>query len=385
MSIRHKGGDRWELIIYAGLDPVTKRKRWLSKTVRGTESAAKKAERALRAEVDAGRHMTSQGSVGHLLEQWFALASPEWGQRHTSAVRNLIDKRLLGTIGAQRLDKLAPIDLDRLYDAWRKEGLAPATIAKYHAIIHCALAQGVEWDWLGRNVADRAKRPKQASHPIDPPSAAQLRQVIAALASENDLALPTFIRLAAASGARRGELCALRTLDFDLGLGIVEIKRSLSQVGKDVRVKTPKTRAGTRKVALDAATIAHVVAHTARAQEAAKLVGTELVANPYVFSYSYDGSTPWQPDTITQRWGRLRKRHGLDGVRLHDLRHWAATDMLGAGVDVRTVAGRLGHAHPAVTLNVYSHFLPAKDIEAGKVLGARLDSPESDESPAPEP
>lgn len=374
MTLRNLAPGRWELRVYAGLDPVTRKKRWISKTVRGTETQAKKAERALRTEVDQGRHMTSQGSVGHLLEQWYDQRSHKWGHRHAASVRNLIDKRLLPTIGATRLDRLTTKDIDDLYHSWRVEGLSPATVAKYHAIVHGALKQGVKWKWLGFNVAEDADRGELKTKPITPPSAAELRQVIAALAAENDLALPAFVRLAAASGCRRGELCALRTLDFDLGAGTVTVARSLSQVGGDIRVKEPKTRAGRRVISLDDATLALVVAHMERALAAAQLAGSALITNPYVFSRAVDGSEPWQPDSITKRWSRLRKRHGLDGVRLHDLRHSTATELLGAGVDVRTVAGRLGHAQPAVTLNVYAAFLPARDVEAGRVIGARLDA-----------
>jgi integrase len=64
---------------------------------------------------------------------------------------------------------------------------------------------------------------------------------------------------------------------------------------------------------------------------------------------------------------KWRKKAGLDGVRLHDLRHFMATTMLAAGVPVSVVAGRLGHARPATTLNVYSHFLDAGDKVAADV------------------
>ena len=71
--------------------------------------------------------------------------------------------------------------------------------------------------------------------------------------------------------------------------------------------------------------------------------------------------------------GWVRKQAGLDGVRLHDLRHLHATQLLAAGVPVRTVSGRLGHANAATTLNVYAHFLEASDRQAADVIGGLLD------------
>jgi integrase len=86
------------------------------------------------------------------------------------------------------------------------------------------------------------------------------------------------------------------------------------------------------------------------------------------------GDPTWRPDGATRRWERLREKAGLDDVRLHDLRHFVATQLLGAAVDPRTVAGRLGHANPAVTMAVYGHFLPEKDRDAADFLDGLLDN-----------
>lgn len=84
---------------------------------------------------------------------------------------------------------------------------------------------------------------------------------------------------------------------------------------------------------------------------------------------------PMRRDTITHAWIRLRDAHGFDGVRLHDLRHLMASRMLAAGVDVRTVANRLGDANPSTTLRVYAHLIPEADRAAADELGALLDRP----------
>lgn len=98
-----------------------------------------------------------------------------------------------------------------------------------------------------------------------------------------------------------------------------------------------------------------------------------LSPGAHLFTDTADGSRPWRPDSATQAFTRLRDRAGLRGVRLHDLRHAVATRLIRAGVDVRTVAGRLGHASAATTLRVYSHFVPAADREAADLLGRMLD------------
>jgi integrase len=86
-----------------------------------------------------------------------------------------------------------------------------------------------------------------------------------------------------------------------------------------------------------------------------------------------DGAKPWPPNDATHAFIELRNRLGLMTVRLHDLRHFAATRLLGAGIPVRTVSGRLAHANAATTLGAYTHFLVESDREAADTLGDLLD------------
>ena len=92
-----------------------------------------------------------------------------------------------------------------------------------------------------------------------------------------------------------------------------------------------------------------------------------------MFSHDPAGRTPWRPNYVTHAFHHLRKKIGLDAVRLHDLRHFAATILLAGGKDVRTVSGRLGHANAATTLGVYAHFVEASDSDAAEHLGSLLD------------
>ena len=93
----------------------------------------------------------------------------------------------------------------------------------------------------------------------------------------------------------------------------------------------------------------------------------------FVFSNEVDGSECWYPDSVSRAFARLCRKAGIKGVRMHDLRHYVATRLLSEGVDVRTVAGRLGHRNASTTLNVYSHFLPEADREAADLLGRIFD------------
>jgi len=111
-----------------------------------------------------------------------------------------------------------------------------------------------------------------------------------------------------------------------------------------------------------------------RSEDRAAAAGVTLSGRAFVFSPAADGMRPWCPNEISLSFGRLRKKAGVRSVRLHRLRHFAATQMLAAGVPVRTVSGRLGHADAATTLNIYGHWVLASDQAAATILGDLLGS-----------
>jgi integrase len=178
---------------------------------------------------------------------------------------------------------------------------------------------------------------------------------------------------------RRGELCALRWTDIDLELGIVDVSRSVIVVPGGLAEKTTKS-GRSRRVALDPVAIALLKGHRARALHWANEVGAVIVDDAFVFSPFVVGTTPFRPDNVTSFFIRVRDAVGTPGVRLHDLRHFTATQLIGAGVDVRTVAGRLGHSDPSLTLRVYSHVIEERDRAAAAIMGQVL----SQERVAPE-
>jgi integrase len=155
----------------------------------------------------------------------------------------------------------------------------------------------------------------------------------------------------------------------------VRIARSLvGERNDELAEKSTKTHAS-RRISLDRATIKSLKSQRRRGEERAGAVRSKLPARGYVFSDAPDGSVPWRPNRVTHAFIHLCSEVDVSGVRLHDLRHFAATRLLAAGVPVNTVAGRLGHANASTTLNVYGHFLESSDESAAEVLSSLLDSP----------
>jgi integrase len=374
----YKRGKRWRVIVYAGRDPITGRKRQKSVSV-ASRAEAKQAEAWLITEVGAGQHRgTVNRTVAELLDRWL-----EWRQSvrpisptTVATYRGYIDRSILPAIGKLQLGRLDAATLDAFYAHLRKQGgkggrpMAASSVHQVHAILSGALNRAVVWGWTAHNPARLATPPSIERTDLQPPAVEDAARLLAvALAEDPELGL--FLRLAVVLGARRGELCALRWSDVDLDQGEVLIAGGIVRVpGKSLVDKATKTHAK-RRVALGADTVELLRAHRLTQAKNALAFGTTLALDAYVFSHDPDGSTPINPDGITHRFRRLARRLGVR-CRLHDLRHFMVTQLVAGGVDWRTVAGRAGHADGHMTLSTYAHFQQAQDRQAAEFMDRLL-------------
>lgn len=318
---------------------------------------------------------TEAGTLADLMARWLAMKEHDLSPTTMRGYRQATANYLVPVLGHMHVGKIRGRHLDQLYQDMlegrrSRSGapLNPATVRQVHAVIRGALGQAVRWEMVPANVALAASPPKLRKYELEPPSVAQISAAFEAI--EHDPHLTMFLRLAATTGARRGEVCALRWSDFDLTSMVVTIAHSVVDLsGEALTVKGTKT-GGVKRLALDARTVDMLTEYRAQQVAQAKRNRTRLVADPYLFVGRPDGSVPWRPNTVTLAWSRLRKRAGLpETVRLHDLRHALATRMLAAGDDIRTVSGRLGHADPSTTLRIYAHWVPERDRAAADRIG----------------
>jgi integrase len=376
-SMRQRGQNSWQLRVHSGRDPITGRKRYVERTVRGNKRQAAKALAALVTEVDRSEPGSQQkGTVGELLNEWLAHVSPDFSPETVVSTRMYLNDPIIPAIGSIQATRLTPAELDRFYrqllTVGRSRGpYAPATIRRVHGIIRSAFAQGVRWGWITHNPAVDASPPRIPQKDLTPPTPDELVRLFR-LAEASDPELATFVMLAASSGARRGELLALRWKDVDLDRGTVSIERGIVVVEGVLIEQGTKTHQS-RRISLDSATVSNLSQHHARMSDRANEGQGTITGESFIFSHRPDGSVPWNPDSTSRAFHKLCGRAGVTGVRLHDLRHYVATRLLTSGVDVRTVAGRLGHRSPATTLNVYSHFVPESDQQAADALAQIFD------------
>jgi integrase len=375
-TMRERSPGSWELTVSAGVDPTSGRYSRVIRTVRGTKREARAALHQLEVEVSTGQVGSEDPMVAELLERW--LAHLQGLGRSPSTLygyRNTVNRDVIPAIGTVRLSKLNAGHLDALYSSLRERGLAPATVRQIHAIMRAGLHQAVRWGLVPRNVASLASAPSQPQREQHPPTIEVVMALIQA-AESLDPMFGLYVRVVAATGMRRGEACGLRWSDIDLDVGKLVVQRSHIAIRGSVGHQPTKTRS-VRTVTVDAGTVAALTTAWRAARQLARFAGVDDDTRRagYVFSFDADGAQAWRGDMVSARWDRARRTAGAEGVRLHDLRHWQATQLLDAGVPVPTVAARLGHADGTTTMKIYAHRTDRGDEQAAAVVGAALSFP----------
>jgi integrase len=276
--------------------------------------------------------------------------------------------KLLGHVGLQ---DVTPLQLDELYRLMSTDGLSPRTIRYTHGLLLQAFAYAQRKGFASRNVAALADPPSAklsaADHRPQAWDASQCRAFLEATTRDR---LAALWHLFLATGARRGELLALRWADVDLETAEVRISRSRTTVGYEVSEQPPKTAAGLRTIAIASQVLAALDRHRRQQLEERLIAGPPWNETNHVFTNEI--GQPLHPDWISKRFREISDATELPRIRLHDLRHSSATLLLDAGLSPRVVADRLGHADPALVLRVYGHTLARADERAANALGTAL-------------
>ena len=362
-----KRGSSYSVVLDLGRGPDGKRiRKWHSGFA--TKRDAERARVELLGRIDQGAYVEpSRLTVAAFLrDQWLpglkAQVRPGTWEEH----RSKVDVHICPAFGGERLQRLSPAHLNALYADLLAKGLSARTVLHVHATIRRALADAVKWNYLPRNVAQQASPPRPGRPELTTWTASELRGFLEHVTGDR---LYGLWLLAASTGMRRGEVLGLRWADVDLQAARVAVRQALVAVGHQVVTSEPKTAKGRRSVALDPATVEALKAH--RKQQLAERLawGPAWVDSGLVFTRE-DGR-PLHPREVTRAFSRHVLAAGLPVIRLHDLRHTHATLALQAGVHPKVVQERLGHANIAITLDTYSHAVPALEEQAAATV-ARL-------------
>lgn len=371
------GGDRftWAFVVDTAAPGAPRRQR------RGggfaTKAEATAAMNDLQSRLAGGTFVEpSRQTVAAYLEEWLAGVKGEVRGGTWRSYSDIIAKYIDPRIGDLPLQALTRNRIRALYQDLALSGrvrgggaLAPKTVHNVHLTLRKALGDAVEDRLLMTNPADAAHRLPTSRPEMIVWSSEQLARFLAAVREDPRFAL---WRLASTTGLRRGEVLGLRWRDVDLEAGRLRVTQQRVRGADGLGYGAPKTAKGRRSVALDPSTIAALRSHRARQLEDRLAFGPGYQDADLVFARA-DGS-PEDPDGISGAFDRLGRLAVLPRIRFHDLRHTHATLALSAGIHPKVVQERLGHSSITVTLDTYSHAIPAMQEDAATRIAALLDA-----------
>lgn len=396
-----KGRLVWEVRISTGWDARRGRYGVVTRRVHGTKADARRKRDELNAQIAQGVDPNAgRVTFGEFAARWLEvrIRSEDWAESTKSEYRTRV-RQASEFLGAKPVKDVTPLDIEAMYCELRERGLSGSTLRKLHVFLKRVFKYAVDNDLMMRNPCDRVKPPKPNDvdrRSLSAQEAARLLREIgeaeSAAYSEfgakearrdergddrrgsvmglTELACLTGARLGLATGARRGEVLALAWGSVDLEAGTIGIEASLTP---EMEPRKPKTKAGRRTVALDAATVRALAWWRGVQAGALGTLGIEPGDDTPVVSDAKGGHV--NPDNFSRWWRGFTAVSGFEGLRFHELRHTQATLLLAQGVDVKTVQNRLGHANASITLDWYAHATPENDRRAAGVLGDLLENP----------
>jgi integrase len=362
-SIYRLPDGRWRGSVFLGYRDGRPHRKYVTRRTRA--EAAVEVRRLL--ELQRQGQLVTTGGIG--VGEWFAIyleqvAKPTLRPRTLERYRLDIERHILPAVGRHRLDKLRPAHLVALYNAKAAEGLSAASLRHMHAVIRRALNVAVKWQLITVNPATLVDAPRPRPHEVIPLSATEARRLIEA-ARGHRMEARWLVGLAL--GLRQGEALGLWWEDIDLGAGLLRIRRALQrQRGAGLVFTEPKTTRSRRTVPLPDPLVQVLREHKDHQEKERITAGSLWRGSPCVFTTSV--GTPVEPRNDNREFKALLARAGLPPVRLHDLRHTAASLLLAQNVPARVVMEILGHSQIALTMNTYSHVAPEVSREAADRL-----------------
>ena len=395
MPTIQKRGDTYRIRVSAGYDAAGKQimrsTTWRPAPGMTQKQIDKELERQavlFEDRVKSGQYMDSSVRFQDFAERWFT----DYGKKHLKQTTyrryEYLAKRIYPALGHIRLDKLQPHHLLEFYKQLEEPGqkksnkkgdetpllLSARTIRAHHGLISSILEKAVQWGVLNDNPARRVDAPKAKRKPILFLDDKQTITFMQALEKET-LEYRVIFTILILTGMRRGELLGLEWPDIDFENSTIHIRRASQYVvGAGTYTDTPKTEQSKRALVIPPELLDLLRQYRKEQIERRLKLGdkwdTAWSDHPRLF-------TQWngKPMFLNSPYKELQKileQAGLPKVSLHSLRHTNATLLIGSGLDVRSVSGRLGHSQTSTTLNIYSEYLQSANAAASEMLANTL-------------
>lgn len=418
--------------VYAGHDKLLSRPLYLKETISAGPDEKETWERAeqVRTEflekVRVGNHPRSDATVDQLWDEY--RDKKKWGRKTRDTNTGYYRKHITPFLGQYKINN-GRLDgdlidefyaeLERCRDHCTGARSAPAvrhrttlehrcdqrckphvcvplkawTIRKIHSILNGAFSYARRKKWTLRNPMDGAEPPPAPKGCPQPPTVKETALIIDA--AWNGTYYGPAVWFATTTGARLGELCALRWRDLtiqhvDISHDIdghdprdclvqgchwvLSISRSIEQIGLEVWEKDTKTHQH-RRIALDQEDAAVLIDLRETREAQGKRTGRPVRDTDFIIHHPRGPEVPLRPGAVSIHYSRFVAKLDVASTTFHKLRHYSATELVAAGIDINTVAGRLGHASPTTTYNFYAAWKAVLDQQAAIEIHGRVPTP----------
>jgi integrase len=368
-TIFQRKDGRWT----AGAEVGGYRRKWIyGKTRREVADRLSKVQR----DVAEGRPVINERlSVAEYLNRWlYEVAKQRTRPMTWRGYEHLVRLHILPSIGRVRLAKLTPQHVHSLVTLKVREGrLSPRTIQYMHSVLRAALNQAVRWRMVHYNAAAMVSTPRVTRREVLALTPEEARRLLDAARGDR---LEALYSVALALGLRQGEALGLMWSDLDLEVGTLRVRRASQRIPhQGTQLVETKTERSRRTLVMPPIVVSALRSHRARQALERLAAGEKWVDLDLVFPS--DRGTLADGPNVTHRFHKLLERSGLPPMRFHDLRHACASLLLVQGVHPRVVMETLGHSQISLTMNTYSHVLPALQREAADRMEAVLSATSS--------
>ncbi|MBA8794026.1 integrase [Friedmanniella endophytica] len=351
-SVYQLSDGTWRGVIDLGWHGGKRRRKY----IRGrTKAEVAKETRRLAGEADAGRlsHDRAPTLSGWLDRYLTEVAATTVRPSTLSRYRQEVRLYIAPVLGAIRLDKLDAADISAFYQDQLRV-LSPGSVRRLHALLRRSLNVAVRWQVMRWNPVLAVDPPSVETKEVHPFSVEEARRFLRVVQGDR---LEARWMLAVMLGMRQGEALGLSWADVDFDKATVRVRQALQyRSGNGLELVAPKTARSKRTVPMSESIMAALKLR--REEQDADRVAAGEFWEDWGLVFTTKVGTPFSPRNDYRNFIGWLEEAGLRRVRLHDLRHTAASLMLAQGVPARVVMQTLGHSQISITLNTYSHVSP---------------------------
>lgn len=377
----HKGNNRYKMVVSSGFNAYGKRNRRSKTVIATSKKELENLYAKFKTEIRTGLFMNNTKLTfrSFVETQWLKdTEAKDLAPKTLSRYKDMLNQRILPEIGHIKLSDINRNHIVKMYDGMMQDGsrldgkeggLSAKTVLHHHRLLSKIFNTAVLWELIPSSPMKMVKPPKAVRNVASFYDDEQVLSLIECLNTldKNQFKYKVITMLALFTGMRRGEILGLEWPDIDLDKKTINICRSSQYLpGKGVFTKEPKTELSKRTITIPNTIVALLEDYRQhQLEESQKLVG--LWKHTGRLFTTWNGE-PMNPDTVTDWFGKFIKLHNLPHVAFHGLRHTNVSLLIADGVDIRTIASRVGHANPTTTLNLYSHMLRRSDQVAAESL-----------------